>query len=520
MKTFDKVHKDEIDLQRILDKELVVRANVITTDAEWLESTAAEEELRLHDHVKEIIGSSEFISVILTVAALAMGIFIAWYLGRLISEPIVSMTGAMREIAAGNVDKPVPSRDRADEIGEMAESLEALRAEVAKAFQLGQMVEDMPINVMMCDAKDFTITYMNKSTATTLKSLEKLLPCKVDDLVGQSVDIFHKEPAHQRGILSDPNNLPHNANIRLGDEYLALNVNAIYGKTGEYVGPMLTWAVVTEQVTLSEKVMGVVKNVSAAAAEMNTTAESMSATAQETSRRAATVATASEQATSNVQTVASASEEMSASINEINRQVGQSAEVATKANSEAERTNATVQGLAEAAQKIGEVVDLISEIAEQTNLLALNATIEAARAGEAGKGFAVVASEVKNLANQTAKATEEISSQVAEMQSVTGDAVGAIKGIGETIAEINLIAEAITAAMGEQGAATQEIADNTQQAAAGTQEVSSNITGVTQAASETGTAAQQVLTASDELTKQAGALSTEVEAFLANVKAA
>jgi methyl-accepting chemotaxis protein len=277
-----------------------------------------------------------------------------------------------------------------------------------------------------------------------------------------------------------------------------------------------------EQLTqdFDEQAKEVVGSVSAAAEELQRTAQSMSATAEETSRQAAAVAAASEEATVNVQTVASASEEMSASISEINRQVLQSAETATRANAEAERTNSTMQGMADAAQKIGEVVNLISEIAEQTNLLALNATIEAARAGEAGKGFAVVASEVKNLATQTAKATEDISGQVAGMQSVTSDAVTAIESIGATINELKAIAETIATAVGEQGVATQEIAQNTQQAATGTREVSSNIAGVTQASSETGAAAQQVLSASSELSKHAGSMRNLVEAFLTNIKAA
>ena len=179
-----------------------------------------------------------------------------------------------------------------------------------------------------------------------------------------------------------------------------------------------------------------------------------------------------------------------------------------------------VQGLADAAQKIGEVVSLINDIAAQTNLLALNATIEAARAGEAGKGFAVVAAEVKSLANQTAKATEEIGTQVAGIQGATKDSVEAIKSIGKTIGEVNEIATTIASAVEEQSAATQEIARNVQQAAKGTQEVSSNIAGVTQAAGETGTAATQVLGASGDLAKQSEALREQVDRFLAKIRAA
>lgn len=266
------------------------------------------------------------------------------------------------------------------------------------------------------------------------------------------------------------------------------------------------------------RIAGIVDTVSSQSTEMHATAQAMSTTAEETSRQATVVATASEQATANVQTVASATEELSASVDEITRQVGESVEIASRANQEAERTNQTVQGLAAAADKIGQIVNLISEIAEQTNLLALNATIEAARAGEAGKGFAVVASEVKSLANQTAKATEEIATQINEMQSVSGDAVMAIGGIAKTIGEIGSIAKTISSAVGEQGTATREIAENTQQAAAGTDEVSSTIASVTQAASETGAAAQQVLMAAGELSKQSETMRAEVGTFLAKVR--
>jgi methyl-accepting chemotaxis protein len=258
----------------------------------------------------------------------------------------------------------------------------------------------------------------------------------------------------------------------------------------------------------------------AASTEMHATAESMSATAEETSRQATAVATASDQASSNVQTVAAATEELHSSISEISRQVTQSAEIANTAVVEADRTNTTIQGLAETAQKIGEVVSLIQDIASQTNLLALNATIEAARAGDAGKGFAVVASEVKALANQTAKATEDISAQIAAIQGETGHAVDAIKAIGGTIRHMNEIASAIAAAVEEQGAATRDIAHNIQQVARGTTEVSANVAGVNEAADETGSAATQVLTAADDLSRQAVRLRTDVSGFLAQIRSA
>ncbi len=264
----------------------------------------------------------------------------------------------------------------------------------------------------------------------------------------------------------------------------------------------------------------VLGGVASASTELSQTAESMAALADQTNRQATASAAAAEQTSANGQTVASAAEEMGASIQEISRQVSRSNDIAARAVREAQETTGSVRSLAEEAGRIGEVVKLIQDIASQTNLLALNATIEAARAGEAGKGFAVVASEVKALANQTAKATEDISAQIANVQTATQGTVAAIEGIGATIASINEIASTIAAAIEEQNATTGEITRNVQQAAQGTEEVSSNVSQVNQAANQTGTAASQVLGASNELSQQAEALRREVETFLTGIRAA
>jgi methyl-accepting chemotaxis protein len=272
--------------------------------------------------------------------------------------------------------------------------------------------------------------------------------------------------------------------------------------------------------TFDNTVSSILGTVAHAGSEMQSTASSMSSTAEETTRQAGVVAAAAEEASANVQTVASASEELASSIHEISRQVNQSAQVAATAADQSARTNDLVQGLAQSALRIGEVVNLINNIASQTNLLALNATIEAARAGEAGKGFAVVANEVKTLANQTGKATDEIAQQVAAVQSATEEAVRAIQGIGITISEINQISTAIASAVEEQGAATQEIARNVQQAAEGTQQVTQNIGGVSEAATETGHSAHSVLTAATGLVRESDSLRRVVDDFLKEVRAA
>jgi methyl-accepting chemotaxis protein len=384
----------------------------------------------------------------------------------------------------------------------------------AESVRLQRMIEEMPINVMMADRETLELTYINRQARETLKSLQHLLPVNAEELLGQCIDIFHQDPSLQRRLLADVSNLPHSAKISLGDETLRLDVSAVIDASGNYIGPMVAWSVITGQVRIATNVSEVVDVVASAATELKASAESMVTSAEQTASQSTAVAAASEEVTSNVQTVSAAAEQLSSSVNEISRQVAESTRISEDAVAETDRTNEVVQGLAEAAQKIGDVVKLISDIAGQTNLLALNATIEAARAGEAGKGFAVVASEVKSLANQTAKATEDIAAQVGNIQSATNDAVGAIKGVGETINKLSEIATSISSAVEEQGAATGEISRNVQEAANGTQEVTGNITQVSTNASESGQSASQVLSAADGLSEEAEKMRTQITEFL------
>jgi methyl-accepting chemotaxis protein len=258
----------------------------------------------------------------------------------------------------------------------------------------------------------------------------------------------------------------------------------------------------------------VVRAVGASAIDLRRNAESMVAVAMDTQQRSIAVSAASEEASTNVQTVASAAEELSASIREISARVSDAASISAEAAAQAKAVDETVHSLATAAGRIESVAELINTIAGQTNLLALNATIEAARAGEAGKGFAVVASEVKGLANQTARATEDIATQISEIQHATATAVEAIRAIAKTVDRVNISTAAIAGAVEEQNAATQEIARSVSEASAGTGMVSENITLVSQAAERVGDSAQGVLAAATSLNAQSDALQRSVDNFL------
>ena len=338
-----------------------------------------------------------------------------------------------------------------------------IREDVA---QLRQMLDQSPVNIMTCDLDDFRINYLNKTSVDRLRMIESLLPVPVDQLLGKSIDIFHKDPERIRRLLSDPKNLPHRTRIRVGPEVLDLCATAMYNARGEYIGVMQTWALATSAANMTEKfentIKGIVDMVSSAATELQATAESLSQSSQQ----------------------------LAEAISEISKQVSETTMSTTRGNEQAQTASATTNDLAKLTQDIGAITDLINNVAGQTNLLALNATIEAARAGEAGKGFAVVASEVKNLANQTARATEEISRQIEKMQSGATTAVGSINLVTETMTNINAVTTTIAAAIEEQNAST----------------------------GETGRSAQDVLTAARDLSRLSEQLRGEVDHFLTEMR--
>ena len=386
----------------------------------------------------------------------------------------------------------------------------------AEMSRVNSMMENLPINVMFAD-RDLKIQYLNPASARTLKTLEQYLPVKVDQMRGQAIDIFHKNPAHQRQLLADPKNLPVQTTIQVGPEQLDLLVSPIFDNNRQYVGTMVTWSVITEKLAterraheLQTEIAQTAQTLAASSEELTALSQLMGSGASETAAQASVVSAASEQISRNVQTVATGTEEMSASILEIAKNANDAARVATQAVRVADTTNATINKLGDSSAEIGKVIKVITSIAQQTNLLALNATIEAARAGEAGKGFAVVANEVKELAKETARATEEIGRKIEAIQSDTTGAVAAIGEISGVINQINDISTTIASAVEEQTATTNEITRNVAEAAKGVSEIAQNITAVAQAAKGTADAANDTQKASNQLAHLASGMQSLV----------
>jgi methyl-accepting chemotaxis protein len=422
-----------------------------------------------------------------------------------------------------------------------------------KAEQYQGMVQSSQINIMFADL-DCTIQYANPASIETLRTLEHLLPCRANEVVGKSIDIFHKNPSHQRRLLADPNNLPHRAYIRLGTEYLNLLMTAVRDADGKYIGAMVTWDVFTKVNQLLETVdaaahgdltrdivvsgndpvgkigdglrgflkqlranLGAIGNTAALLAssseELSSVSYQIGITAEETTKQTQLVSAASTEVDQNVQTVAAGAEEMSASIREISRSATNAMKVAHQAVELSGSAAQTMSRLEESSNEIGKIIKVITSIAQQTNLLALNATIEAARAGEAGKGFAVVATEVKELARQTARATEDIGRKVDSIQGETQAAVKAITQVSDIINQINDISNSIASAVEEQTASTSEISRNVASAAQSTAEISGNISRVASSAEQNSEGAKQTKQAAAELARMASELQQMVSQF-------
>ncbi len=493
--TFEKVHKDELELRQLVDHHMKDAGDLLAKDAEWLQDHAMKMEHEIKDETVDTINTAELEMAIVGILGLVLGLVIAYSLGNMVANPVVGMTGAMGDLADGDLEVEIPAQGRTDEIGEMATAVQVFKDNAIEQKRLEAEAEKQREEQKKREEQDRLDEDRRREEKAERERQEAEAQAEAE----------RKEQEAEKARTESEREAERQ---KAAEQEEKARVEA---ERAEKISLLTS--------SFDTNVTSMLGTVTSTVGDMRDTSDTLNQTADTTSERATDVSAAAEQASSNVQTVAVASEELSKSISEIAGQVNQSSEIASRAAADAEQTNEKVLSLANAANKIGEVVELINDIASQTNLLALNATIEAARAGEAGKGFAVVASEVGNLANQTAKATEEIGAQISGIQAATNESVSSIQGITKTISEVNEIASSIASAVEEQGAATQEIARNVEQAAQGTQDVTVNISTVSTAANDTGSAAGNVSEAVTTLDTQATSLRDEVESFIREIKA-
>jgi len=508
-----KLLKTEDDLRKIYQDELHVGISVVDEAlTQYIKDINTNRKELQRSQILQFWGTLLFI--VLGVVAL-----IIW-ITRSITRPLGEVVEAMDVLEKGEIRHVKQGMRGA--IGELVESLGVFQAQAVETARLRQVVETTPQATMIADKDSLIITYMNPAAKQLFKKIESALPCSVDQIVGQCIDIFHKNPGHQRSLLSNEASFPMSASFVAAGRSIQFSAYTLKTSEGAWDSIMVSWNDETEQAELAtdfENNIGtMVEELIAAATEMQASSDELSSMAEQSLGQATSVSAGAEEANHNVTNVAAAAEELSVSISEITQQVRGAVDISEQAVVEAEETNQTVSKLSSVSEEIGQVVSVITDIAEQTNLLALNASIEAARAGEAGRGFAVVAGEVKELANQTAKATEQISKQILAIQSESNGAASAIKKIGETIQEMNTINEAIAMAADEQNNATREIAQSVHLASDATVRVTGAIGDVRSAAEDTGRSAAEVKNVSNLIREKGEALSGRVTGFLDSLR--
>ena len=517
---FDAMAEAELKLVEVMDRlsalepAMVAKLDGIDEDFGGYLDAKEAEGAKVHEETPRMFwGASLGVLLILSL--------LVWIVVRSITTPLNRVAAAMKSLEGGHI---VPVDFPAK--GVVADLLGALRSfqQVSReTFRLQRVVEQNPNAVMLAARSTLNITYINPAAQKLFESIESFLPCKANQLVGKNIDIFHKNPAHQRALLSKKENFPMSSTFVAAGRDIAFTADALDDVDGNWDAIMVAWSDVTEQNQVAknfeESVGGAIGNITSASEHTLGIVDTLSAMAEETASQAALVNESAGEANGNVMTVASAAEELSASIGEITRQVREAVGMSNDAVGQADKTNATVKSLADASEEIGEVIRVITDIAEQTNLLALNASIEAARAGDAGRGFAVVAGEVKELASQTGKATEQIARQIASIQGQSQDVAKAISHISGLITRMSEVNQSIAAAAEEQNTATQEIAQSVQYASDATNRTTEAIASVSEAADEETRAVTEVLEATRSIRDASEDLQQRVEAFLEGLNA-
>ncbi|MBK8804284.1 MAG: hypothetical protein IPN71_19925 [Fibrobacteres bacterium] len=394
------------------------------------------------------------------------------------------------------------------------------RRELQKAVVYERLASFAPVNIMMTDL-DLNVTYANRQSIETLKGIEYAMNCKAEDIVGKCIDMFHKDPGRVRRILADPSNLPHTATIMVGHDWMQQRVVAVRDEKGKYIGPMLTWELVTKKIEtekktkqLQESIAAQVTQLKEASTGLSEGADQILSASKSTARAAGVTGGSVEDLDRQIAMVAASTEEMSASVGEISRNVTEATAVAKDASRTTVVVNQRIIDLGASSAEITRAVNVINDIADQTKLLALNATIEAARAGEAGKGFSVVAGEVKELAKQTGNATEEIGRMVETIQRDVGGSIEAMGKVREVVERIEMLQTSIAAAVEEQSATSREIARSVGESSRATREIRGAIRELARVSEEGAEVAQASRAGATSVAGLATSIDTSMGSFL------
>ncbi|RAH97316.1 hypothetical protein DLJ53_29375 [Acuticoccus sediminis] len=522
--TFDAIETVIVRRNALLRDEIIPLETRILADVQHLAEAQEAAQRTLDAEAPSAVASTQSTTFLLSIVAVLVAVAAGFAIVITVGRPIRALTGVMNRLADGDTDFAVRPDNSRDEFGQMWTALAKMRTTTEDAFSRAQMIDQVPMPVMVADPNDdFRITYMNKATRKQLGLIEHLLPIRVDEMEGASIDRFHKNPAHQRAILANPSMLPYSTTINLaGEEHLHLTCSEVRDRAGRYSGTLLSWEIVSQKVrstrVFETTVKATMDQMAATFTGMRHQVDGIVGSVRTTQGELTAGVGAVGQAAASVQMVASAAEELSSSITEITQRISSSSERIRRASHDTQSVAAQANELLAVSGRISKVVETISDIAGKTNLLALNATIEAASAGEAGKGFAVVAHEVKDLATQTAEATQEVTQQIDAIQKQVETVVGGITEVSQTIESMRETFSGVAAAVEEQQAATHEITVNAQYAASGVSTASDTLRNVEDLSKGNLTAAQLLSTATSELSEANDNLGRESDSFLVEMK--